>query len=69
VDVTGRNLPQHTAFTKWIFVTVISNHDIPEGEEAILHLRRFAGSLEAVPAQRGSYRDRPPSGCISAGVC
>jgi hypothetical protein len=43
----------------------------------MLHLRRSgfylferwaSRSLEAVPAQRGSYRDRPPSGCSSA-VC
>jgi|RhiMethySRZTD1v2_1073278.scaffolds.fasta_scaffold17579_6 hypothetical protein len=76
VDVTGRNLPQRH-FTKWIFVTVISDDDILEREEGMLHLRRSgfylferwaSRSLEAVPAQRGSYRDRPPSGCSSA-VC
>jgi len=39
-DVTGRNLPQQAPRTKWAFVTVALDHDIPEGEEAMRHLQR-----------------------------
>jgi len=38
--VTGRNIPQHTVRTKWAFVTVTSDGDMPEDEEAIRHLKR-----------------------------
>jgi hypothetical protein len=34
VDVTGRNIPQRTPETKWIFVAVSSERDLPEGEGA-----------------------------------
>jgi len=39
-DVTGRNLPRHTGRTKWIFVEVTSDHDLPESGEAVCLLRR-----------------------------
>jgi hypothetical protein len=40
LDVTGRNIPQHTARTKWAFVTVTSDRDMPEDQEAVRHLKR-----------------------------
>ena len=40
LDVTGRNIPQHTVRTKWAFVTVTSGRDMPEDQEAIRHLER-----------------------------
>lgn len=40
LDVTGRNIPQHSAHTKWTFVTVTTDHDMPEGEEVMRHLER-----------------------------
>ncbi len=40
LDVTGRNIPHHTVRTKWAFVTVTSDRDMPEDQEAIRHLKR-----------------------------
>ena len=41
LDVTGRNIPQHTERTKWMFVTVTSEHDVLEGEEAKRSLQGY----------------------------
>jgi hypothetical protein len=40
LDVTGRNIPRHTARIKWTFVATTWDHEMPEGEEAMRHLRR-----------------------------
>jgi hypothetical protein len=40
LDVTGRNIPQQTERTKWVFDTVTSDRDMPEDQEAIRHLKR-----------------------------
>ena len=38
-DITGRNLLRQAPRTKWAFVTIASDHDIAEGEEAMRHLQ------------------------------
>jgi len=37
-DVTGRNLARQTSGS-WEFVTVVSNHEITQGEDAMRYLR------------------------------
>ena len=39
VDVTGRNIPLDTTGSKWIFVAVTSDHDMPEDQEVMRSLR------------------------------
>jgi len=42
-DVTGRNIPRPAAHTKWSFVSVMSNHEIPPDHENVFHHLRRSG--------------------------
>jgi hypothetical protein len=39
MDVMGRNLPGKSPDRKWMFVSTVSDQEMPEREEVVSHLR------------------------------